>query len=243
MSSSEIKVKVGNNLKKILDEKGMSQAELARLTDIPKSAITQYIKGMFLPKMPNMSKIAAALGVNVGDILDSIDVFDYLDESSPSEMGCNYMNPGKDEPSIIEVAVNSASIALMKKGYVFGETDNKKIPLLQMPDGNGIMRLKQVASLRCELVALAYTVSKHSDFSMHDLQETTRMLSGLSELDTMPPKMENTVVEIIIRLIELINLAKSKNLPADERGFEALLAMKHLIEYTMSNLEDEEDAK
>lgn len=43
---------------------GMRQSELCRKTGIPKSAMSQYIKGTFEPKQDRIYKIAEALGVS-----------------------------------------------------------------------------------------------------------------------------------------------------------------------------------
>ena len=47
-----------------LMETGMKQSELCRLTGIPKSAMSQYIKGSFEPKQDRIYKIAQALNVS-----------------------------------------------------------------------------------------------------------------------------------------------------------------------------------
>ena len=47
-----------------LDRIGMTQTELSRKTGIPKSAISQYIKGSFEPKQDRIYLIAKALNVS-----------------------------------------------------------------------------------------------------------------------------------------------------------------------------------
>lgn len=51
-------------LKKIMQEKGISQAELSKCTGIPKSAMSQYLSGAFKPKQKRTYLLAKALGVS-----------------------------------------------------------------------------------------------------------------------------------------------------------------------------------
>lgn len=51
-------------IRQALDEKNMSQAELARITGLSKSAISQYISGKFEPKQDAIYLISKALDVS-----------------------------------------------------------------------------------------------------------------------------------------------------------------------------------
>ena len=51
-------------LKKLLQEKNMKQNELARLTKINKSSISEYLSGNYQPKYKNILKIAEVLNVS-----------------------------------------------------------------------------------------------------------------------------------------------------------------------------------
>ena len=51
-------------IKKALYIKGMKQSDLCRLTQIPKSALSQYISGAFEPKQDRIYLMAQALNVN-----------------------------------------------------------------------------------------------------------------------------------------------------------------------------------
>lgn len=52
------------NLRKAMDEAGMSAAELARVTGIGNSAISQYLSGKNVPREGKLTKLAAALNVS-----------------------------------------------------------------------------------------------------------------------------------------------------------------------------------
>ena len=51
-------------IKKALKIKGMKQAELCKLADIPKSSLSQYLSGDFEPKQDRLYKMALALNVS-----------------------------------------------------------------------------------------------------------------------------------------------------------------------------------
>lgn len=57
------------NLKKVMEEKGISAAELSRLTGYSKSAISQYLSGAIAkPAWKKMEAIAVVLGVTVEEL-------------------------------------------------------------------------------------------------------------------------------------------------------------------------------
>lgn len=51
-------------IKKALSVRGMTQSELCERTSIPKSAISEYIKGVYEPKQDRLFVIAQALDVD-----------------------------------------------------------------------------------------------------------------------------------------------------------------------------------
>lgn len=51
-------------IKKALVIKGMKQSDLCRLTEIPKSALSQYVSGAFEPKQDRIYLMAQALNVS-----------------------------------------------------------------------------------------------------------------------------------------------------------------------------------
>ena len=57
-------------IKKIRKEKGLTQKQLGDLCGIADSNIRKYENGKQFPKMETLQKIADALGVNLGDLID-----------------------------------------------------------------------------------------------------------------------------------------------------------------------------
>lgn len=61
-------------LKMLREEKGLTQAELAERLHVTRGAIAQYETGKRRPKIDTIQKIAAALEVELADILDFSDL-------------------------------------------------------------------------------------------------------------------------------------------------------------------------
>ena len=65
-----------NNLKRLLQEKGMSAAELARSLGVSKSAVSDWLKGKSLPRIDKVDKICIILNCKREH---------FIDEPSPVE--------------------------------------------------------------------------------------------------------------------------------------------------------------
>lgn len=61
---TERKESCGKRIKKALTIRAMKQSELCQFTNIPKSAMSQYISGSFEPKQDRIYLIAKALNVS-----------------------------------------------------------------------------------------------------------------------------------------------------------------------------------
>lgn len=60
---------IGDRIKKIMEEKGLTQADLVAKTDITSGAISSYITGKYEPKMDKLQLIADALEVHPSYLL------------------------------------------------------------------------------------------------------------------------------------------------------------------------------
>lgn len=60
----------GRNLEEILEERGMSQARLARETRISEASISAYIHGTRMPGAKAILNISYVLGINLYDLID-----------------------------------------------------------------------------------------------------------------------------------------------------------------------------
>lgn len=54
---------------KLRDAKGMSDAEVSKLTEIPRSTFTDWKSGRSNPKLEKLVKIANALGVSIEEFV------------------------------------------------------------------------------------------------------------------------------------------------------------------------------
>lgn len=59
-----IKEEFGSLLQRLLDERGLSQADLSKLTGIRASSISDWINGIYYPKQDKRLLIAKALGIS-----------------------------------------------------------------------------------------------------------------------------------------------------------------------------------
>jgi transcriptional regulator with XRE-family HTH domain len=66
---SNINKEVGFNIRKIREEKGLSQEKLAALADLHRAYIGQIERGEKNIGIKNLEKIAKALKVNIKDLL------------------------------------------------------------------------------------------------------------------------------------------------------------------------------
>lgn len=66
-------VKLSNNILKILEEKKMTQGQLALRSGLTHVTISNYINCHREPRISNLGAIARALGVNVSDLLSGIE--------------------------------------------------------------------------------------------------------------------------------------------------------------------------
>lgn len=100
-----------DNLKHIMTEKDISQAELARRTGIGRSSISQYISGINMPQDRILNKIAAALEVNIDDLLAS--------EKDEIPVGVKNITVSK-AAKLMGVGVNFIKAGLRQNRFPFG---------------------------------------------------------------------------------------------------------------------------
>lgn len=66
---AKISKKLGNNLKKIRLEKGMSQGDICRASGMDRGYISRVESGQKNPTISNLEKIAKALKISPGELL------------------------------------------------------------------------------------------------------------------------------------------------------------------------------
>lgn len=71
ISDSQARANIAANVKRILDEKGISQSDLSRATGDSAARISHMIHGKRLPSAGFLYRIAQALGVRCDDLVES----------------------------------------------------------------------------------------------------------------------------------------------------------------------------
>lgn len=66
---NQINKKIGQNIKRIREEKGMSQGDIYRKLDMDRAYISRVESGFTNPTIETLAKIAGALGVGVDDLI------------------------------------------------------------------------------------------------------------------------------------------------------------------------------
>lgn len=68
-------VELGNRIKSILDSKNIKLVDLAFATNIEASNLRKYIRGTREMRITTVLKVAAALGVSAGDLLNGLEIY------------------------------------------------------------------------------------------------------------------------------------------------------------------------
>jgi transcriptional regulator with XRE-family HTH domain len=63
------KQEFGQRVYTLMLKQGWNQSELARQADLPRDAVSTYVRGLAFPTPVNLEKLAAALGVTASDLL------------------------------------------------------------------------------------------------------------------------------------------------------------------------------
>jgi len=75
---------VGENIKRIRKEKGLTQKELGELLDMTQSAIGQFENDKTSPKTDTIEKIASALGVSPSELMKGNSIWEEFDKQYPN---------------------------------------------------------------------------------------------------------------------------------------------------------------
>lgn len=77
----------GANIRRLREQRGLTQEQLGKMVDVSRSTITQWERGWTTPRMGNVQLLAGALGVSTADII--------ADELPPS----NAIKPATAKPA------------------------------------------------------------------------------------------------------------------------------------------------
>ena len=69
MQKDEYAKAFGEYLKSLLEEKGMTQAELARRTGMTEASVSRYISGQRTPRISQAYEIAEVIGIDMNTLI------------------------------------------------------------------------------------------------------------------------------------------------------------------------------
>ena len=69
MQKDEYDKAFGEHLKSLLEEKGMTQAELARRTGLTEASVSRYINGNRTPRIAQAYRMAWAIGIDMNTLI------------------------------------------------------------------------------------------------------------------------------------------------------------------------------
>ena len=69
MQKEEYAKTFGEHLKSLLEEKGMTQAELARRTGMTEASVSRYISGKRIPKIAQAYEMAQVIGIDMNTLI------------------------------------------------------------------------------------------------------------------------------------------------------------------------------
>lgn len=95
------KQQFGKRLYRLMVDKGWTQSELARRADLPRDAISVYVRGKSLPTPQSLTKLAAALSVSEVQLLPN-HAESAIDEDNPSFE----MKASPNSPNVVWLRVN-----------------------------------------------------------------------------------------------------------------------------------------
>lgn len=78
---------LARKLQELRKERGLSQLRLAHLAGVSQSNISEIEAGKIIPRVPTLRRLAAALGVQLSVLIDSIDFSDETTTGAPPEAG------------------------------------------------------------------------------------------------------------------------------------------------------------
>ena len=69
MQKDEYDKAFGEHLKSLLEEKGMTQKELARKTGVTEASVSRYISGQRFPRITQAYRMAWAIGIDMNTLI------------------------------------------------------------------------------------------------------------------------------------------------------------------------------
>lgn len=100
----------GANIRRLREQRGLTQEQLGKMVDVSRSTITQWERGWTTPRMGNVQLLAGALGVSTADIIaDELPPSNAIKPATPKPAYApllGHVHAGKaQEPDVLQDAV------------------------------------------------------------------------------------------------------------------------------------------
>ena len=100
----------GANIRRLREQRGLTQEQLGKMVDVSRSTITQWERGWTTPRMGNVQLLAGALGVSTADIIaDELPPYNAIKPATPKPAYAPLLgrvHAGKaQEPDVLQDAV------------------------------------------------------------------------------------------------------------------------------------------
>lgn len=121
---------IGENIKRIRKERGLTQDELGNLVNLSGVAIMRYEKGQREPRQDTLIKIAKALGVHLRDLVDT-SMWEEFDEAS-----MKLLSKRVQELEAIDLYLKELGFTVqhIPSKWHYEEDDNSPSGKIQVPD-------------------------------------------------------------------------------------------------------------
>lgn len=128
---------IGERIKKIRLEKGMTQKEIAESIGIATNSFSRYEIGEREPKLEMIEKIASALKVSVYELIGGFGAFD--DVLPPNMQGAN-LDGAKIDINFLEYMISRLSYIVDNDSYL-----NTKYNILKIAESSGLINQAQIS--------------------------------------------------------------------------------------------------
>lgn len=153
---SEKEKLIGERIKQVRKEAGMTQQQLAQRLGIPYQSIGQWERGIRKPKIETIQAIADAIGVSLDYLLGNVsDSFFVLDnERIKADINSYENNPEPSQPAKPEVSIDKIEMLAnyfgIEKSDLIEEKEQQRLPhpsnFIQMPK---MVKIPLIGTIAC----------------------------------------------------------------------------------------------
>lgn len=184
--------KISNTAKRlnyILNYKGMKQADLVRRTNLPKSAISQYLSGKVEPKQDNLYIIAEALNVSEAWLMG-------YDTEMEKTISSNIINLSNQEKALIN---KYRQLNEQQQYEVMGYIDGKLNHTDTVKESTPVYKIENNTHLKVAENEYEYKGERYikTDVAAYGATEDETMIADIEKFKIADKKMQESIDEDI----------------------------------------------